>query len=224
MVKYVVNLNCPGNSISKQTQLSLLNCNGRSITMALYYNLVFVLLVVEMAFFAILSLPFPRALRKTVLRSVSAPFQSEQFQIALKCIFGFVAVLFIDSVNRVYSVSAELQSFSPSGMSALNLINDRAEVQSRRFYSQRNMYLCGFALFLTLILIRTYSLVAELIQTKDKLDLIKKEDAAPDSEENAALKLELEEKSAQLETLKEQAAALSNEFDSVSSVKSRKTK
>ncbi|RKP32361.1 B-cell receptor-associated 31-like protein [Metschnikowia bicuspidata] len=176
-----------------------------------------------MAFFAILSLPFPRALRKTVLTSVSAPFQSEQFQIALKCIFGFVLVLFIDSVNRVYSVTAELQSFSLNGMSALNLLNDRAEVQSRRFYAQRNMYLCGFALFLTLILIRTYSLVAELIQTKDKLDLIKKEDAAPDLEEIAALRLELEEKSAQLETLKEQAAALSNEFDSVSSVKSRKT-
>ncbi|WPK26253.1 hypothetical protein PUMCH_003602 [Australozyma saopauloensis] len=182
--------------------------------MALYYNLVFVLLVVEMAFFAILSLPFPRKLRKTVLTTVSAPFRSEQFQIALKCIFGFVLVLFIDSVNRVYAVTAELQSISPNNMSPTNVLNDRAEVQSRRFYAQRNMYLCGFTLFLTLILTRTYSLVAELIETKDKLDVLGKEVDTPESSEVTALKQSLKEKDQQLETLKEQAAALSGDYDS----------
>jgi hypothetical protein len=33
------------------------------------------------------------------------------------------------------------------------------EVQARKFYSQRNMYLCGFTLFLSLILNRTYMMV-----------------------------------------------------------------
>lgn len=192
--------------------------------MALYYNLVFVLLVVEMAFFAILSLPFPRRLRKTVLTTVSAPFKSEQFQIALKCIFGFVLVLFVDSVNRVYSVTAELQNISPNVPTPLNVLNDRAEVQSRRFYAQRNMYLCGFTLFLTLILTRTYSLVAELIETKDKLDVIGKDTATPESEEVVTLRKSLKEKEDQLELLKEQAAALSNDFDSAASTGATKRK
>lgn len=191
--------------------------------MALYYNLVFVLLVVEMVFFAILSLPFPRKLRKTVLTTVSAPFRSENFQIALKCVFGFVLVLFIDSVNRVYSVTAELQSVSPHAVSALNVHNDRAEVQSRRFYAQRNMYLCGFTLFLTLILTRTYSLVAELIETKDKLDGVAKEAHSVDSDEVLELKKSLVEKDAELEHLKEKATALASDFDSAStSATSRK--
>lgn len=185
--------------------------------MALYYNLVFVLLVVEMAFFAILSLPFPRRLRKTVLTTVSAPFKSEQFQIALKCIFGFVLVLFVDSVNRVYSVTAELQNISPNTMSPLSVINDRAEVQSRRFYAQRNMYLCGFTLFLTLILTRTYSLVAELIETKDRLDVLNGGSPVTESDEVVALRKELDEKTTQLETMKEQAAALSSEYDTATS-------
>lgn len=177
-----------------------------------------------MAFFAILSLPFPRRLRKTVLTTVSAPFKSEQFQIALKCIFGFVLVLFIDSVNRVYSVTAELQNISPNVPTPLNVLNDRAEVQSRRFYAQRNMYLCGFTLFLTLILTRTYSLVAELIETKDKLDVIGKDASTPESEEVLTLRKSLKEKDDQLELLKEQAAALSGNFDSAASSGATKRK
>lgn len=187
--------------------------------MALYYNLVFGLLVIEMAFFGILSLPFPRNVRRKVLLTASAPFRSEQVQIAIKCIFGFVLVLFIDSVNRVYAVSAELHAapHNPIG----TMVNDRSEIQSRRFYSQRNMYLCGFTLFLTLILTRTYSLVAELVETKDKLDDFKKntdlaESSASDSAEVARLKEELAARDKNLELLKEQAASLSKDYDSAS--------
>ncbi|GEQ69508.1 hypothetical protein JCM33374_g3180 [Metschnikowia sp. JCM 33374] len=189
--------------------------------MALYYNLVFGLLVAEMAFFAILSLPFPRAMRKSVLRTVSAPFRSEQFQIAFKCVFGFVLVLFIDSVNRVYAVTSELHASSPSSLSPTSVMNDRAEVQARRFYAQRNMYLCGFTLFLTLILTRTYSLVAELIDTKDKLDDYNKNKqlaaSEPSSAETTALKKELAAKDSELSTLKHQATSLSSEYDDAAS-------
>lgn len=183
--------------------------------MALYYNLVFGLLVIEMAFFGILSLPFPRRVRRTVLSTVSMPFQSEQVQIAIKCIFGFVLVLFIDSVNRVYAVTSELHASAPNANSQVSgLINDRSEVQARRFYAQRNMYLCGFTLFLTLILTRTYSLVAELIVTKDKLDDLKVsgKTGTAESAEIAALKKELAERDGNLETLKAQALSLSKDY------------
>lgn len=187
--------------------------------MALYYNLVFGLLVIEMAFFTILSLPFPRAVRRKVLATASAPFKSEQVQIALKCIFGFVLVLFIDSVNRVYSVTSELHAAAPNTNAPLTgVLNDRSEVQARRFYAQRNMYLCGFTLFLTLILTRTYSLVAELITTKDKLDDLTVNSAlvgktGADSPEVAQLRTTLASKDSDLELLKEQASSLSKDYD-----------
>lgn len=185
--------------------------------MALYYNLVFGLLVTEMAFFGILSLPFPRAMRKSVLRTVSMPFRSEQFQIAFKCVFGFVLVLFVDSVNRVYAVTSELHSLSPSTHAASSVLNDRSEVQARRFYAQRNMYLCGFTLFLTLILTRTYSLVAELIDTKDRLDDYNKNKELAGTQQSSAeatgLQKQLHEKDAELSKLKEQASSLSADYD-----------
>ncbi|PSK35286.1 hypothetical protein C7M61_004744 [Candidozyma pseudohaemuli] len=187
--------------------------------MALYYSLVFGLLVVEMLFFTILSLPFPRKVRRTVLATVSKPFTSEHVQIITKCIFGFVAVLFIDSVNRVYTVTTDL-----SGPGSERGMIDRSEVQARKFYAQRNMYLCGFALFLTLLTTRAYSLVAELVFTKDKLDDYNKEhgDIAPtegDSEEIQQLKKELAAKDEELSTLKEQAEGLSKDYDSASQAK-----
>ncbi|EER34529.1 conserved hypothetical protein [Candida tropicalis MYA-3404] len=191
--------------------------------MALYYNLVFILLAVEMVFFGVLSLPYPRKIRRTVLSAVSAPFRNEQFQIAIKCVLGFVLVLFIDSVNRVYAVTSELHAstgVSPGGGPAV--VNDRSEIQARRFYAQRNMYLCGFTLFLTFILTRTYSLVAELIATKDKVDDLKSAPAPKDSNEVAKLKKVLAQKDEDLEILKGQAATLSTEYEGVSELKERK--
>lgn len=195
--------------------------------MALYYNLVFGILVIEMAFFTILSLPFPRRIRRTVLHTALAPFQNEKVLIAIRCVFGFVLVLFIDSINRVYTVTAELHAASPAAGQigqVTGIMNDRSEVQARRFYAQRNMYLCGFALFLHMILTRTYSLVAELIVTKDKLDNLKGNEeldaktsvSATDSSELAALKEELAAKDEKIVLLKEQAASLSKEYDGVS--------
>ncbi|EDK36629.1 hypothetical protein PGUG_00727 [Meyerozyma guilliermondii ATCC 6260] len=181
--------------------------------MALYYNLVFGLLVIEMSFFTVLSLPYPRKVRKSVLSTVSAPFRNEQFQVAIKCILGFVLVLFIDSVNKVWTVTTELHATSPGGHtgSVTGVINDRSDVQARRFYAQRNMYLCGFTLFLTLILTRTYSLVTELIDTKDKLDGAKTNGAS--SPELEKLKKELKQKDEDLEILKDQATSLSKDYD-----------
>jgi len=170
-----------------------------------------------MTFFTVLSLPFPRRVRRSVLSTVSAPFRNEQFQIAIKCILGFVAVLFIDSVNRVYTVTTELHASSPNtgNPASMGIMNDRSEVQARRFYAQRNMYLCGFTLFLTLILTRTYSLVVELIVTKDKLDTLKSE-GEPESQEVEKLKKQLKGKDEDLDILKEKAGKLSKEYDSVS--------
>ncbi|KAK6461808.1 B-cell receptor-associated protein 31-like-domain-containing protein [Scheffersomyces coipomensis] len=196
--------------------------------MALYYNLVFGLLVIEMGFFTVLSLPFPRAIRRRVLATASAPFRNEQVQIAIKCILGFVLVLFIDSINRVYAVTTELHSVSQgSGVVQGNILGDRSEIQARRFYAQRNMYLCGFTLFLTLILTRTYSLVAELVTTKDKLDNLKSKNGnGSDSAEIAQLKKELAAKDEDLQILKDQAKSLTDDYEQVSvdssKVKSRK--
>ena len=75
------------------------------------------------------------------------------------------------------------------------------------------MYLCGFTLFLTLILTRT----------KDKVDDLKStETVTEDSATVAKLKKELAQKDEDLEILKNQAKSLSSEYEDVSELKERK--
>ncbi|KAH3683758.1 hypothetical protein WICPIJ_005277 [Wickerhamomyces pijperi] len=197
--------------------------------MALYYNLVFGLLVLEMALFALLSLPLPSKLRKPLIQTISKPFQLKEVTIAIRCILVFILILFIDSVNRVSTINEELSGFTAkqeniggaAGSVAMNAFGDRSEIQARRFYAQRNLYLTGFTLFLTLILSRTYGLVAELLSLKEQVRAGSEELQVTGDVE--ALKTEIEEKNKVIKSLKEQCAALSGDYDEVSKEFSSKT-
>lgn len=101
------------------------------------------------------------------------------------------------------------------------------EVQARKFYSQRNMYLCGFTLFLSLILNRTYVMILDVLRLEEK---VKRYEGKPlpnskDSErlaqaggpgEIGKLKNELAQKDRDIETLKKQSEGLSREYGNLS--------
>lgn len=98
------------------------------------------------------------------------------------------------------------------------------EVQARKFYSQRNMYLCGFTLFLSLILNRTYVMILEVLRLEDKVKQLEGKAGGKDSARLAAagdigeigrLKKELEAKERDIEILKKQAAGLAREYNNL---------
>lgn len=104
--------------------------------------------------------------------------------------------------------------------------HERLEVQARKFYSQRNMYLCGFTLFLSLILNRTYVMIIEVMRLEDrvrsyegtKADTKQSEKLAMAGKpgEVAKLKEALAKKEQDLETLKKQSAQLHKSYDELS--------
>lgn len=77
-----------------------------------------------------------------------------------------VLVLFADALSRMNSITNDIRDHNIAGISTQAL----SQLQANRFYAQRNVYLTGFTLFLSLILTRTYSLI---------LDLLDKEAPAP---------------------------------------------
>lgn len=106
---------------------------------------------------------------------------------------------------------------------AAALGSERMEVQARKFYSQRNMYLCGFTLFLSLILNRTYVMILDVLRLEDRVRLLEsqkkgsgKDSTRPapvgDLEEISRLKKKLEQKDRDIETLKKQAEGLQREY------------
>ena len=98
------------------------------------------------------------------------------------------------------------------------------EVQARKFYSQRNMYLCGFTLFLSLILNRTYVMILDVLRLEEEVKRLKGQDPKSQKGESGLgeaggiaeigrLKKELEKRDRDLETLKKQSKGLSDEYN-----------
>jgi len=138
--------------------------------MTLYYSLVFALLVVEMLLFVMLIMPLPHTLKRKLFNFISENPLVAKFQYGLKITFIFITILFIDSVNRVYRVQIEVAAFGKENNAAkIAAMGDRQEVQARKFYSQRNMYLTGFTLFLSLILNRMYIMILDVLRLEEKI-------------------------------------------------------
>lgn len=194
--------------------------------MTLYYSLVFLLLVAEMALFMLLIVPLPFTIRRKMFTFISESPLVAKLQYGMKITFIFILILFIDSVNRVYRVQVELAE-SKEGGGASVLGHERMEVQARKFYSQRNMYLCGFTLFLSLILNRTYTMILDVLRLEEK---VKKYEGDPkasgkeseklanagDAGEIGKLKKIIAQKDRDIETLKKQSEGLSREYNDLS--------
>ncbi|PHH85230.1 hypothetical protein CDD83_723 [Cordyceps sp. RAO-2017] len=193
--------------------------------MTLYYSLVFVLLMFEMGLFMLLIVPFPFTVKRKIFTFISENPVVAKIQYWMKITFVFILILFVDSVNRVYRVQLELLAATEqtSKGAATVMGHERLEVQARKFYSQRNMYLCGFTLFLSLILNRTYVMILEVMRLEDRVRSY--EGTKKDTKESeklavagkpgelAALKKELERKEQDLQTLKKQSQQLHKSYD-----------
>ncbi|EON69451.1 hypothetical protein W97_08711 [Coniosporium apollinis CBS 100218] len=196
--------------------------------MTLYYSLVFLILVTEMVIFMSLIVPLPFTWRRKLFTFISESPLVAKLQYGMKITFIFILILFIDSVNRVYRVQVELAAAaeSPAGRGGAAVLggSERMEVQARKFYSQRNMYLCGFTLFLSLILNRTYVMILDVLRLEEENKRMKGDPAAKgkdaaalgnagDAGEIGRLKKELAARERDLEALKNQTASQQREYN-----------
>lgn len=196
--------------------------------MTLYYTLVFALLVFEMALFMLLIVPLPFGVKRKIFTFISENPIVAKIQYWMKITFIFILILFIDSVNRVYRVQIELHAATEQARQGGPGVmgHERLEVQARKFYSQRNMYLCGFTLFLSLILNRTYVMILEVMRLEDKIrdyegtkagtKESEKLAVAGKSDEIASLRKQLDLKEQDLQTLKKQSEQLHKSYNELS--------
>ncbi|KAF1943545.1 endoplasmic reticulum protein-like protein [Clathrospora elynae] len=190
--------------------------------MTLYYSLVFLLLVTEMLIFCALIVPLPFTWRRKLFTFISESPIIAKLQYGMKITFIFILILFIDSVNRVYRVQIELSGDDQGRSGAAAGGIERMEVQARKFYSQRNMYLCGFTLFLSLILNRTYVMILDVLRLEEELKTLRGDPKVKQGTslkdiggagEVGALKKELAAKDLDMENLKKQVESMQKEYN-----------
>jgi len=193
--------------------------------MTLYYSLVFGLLVFEMLLFLSLIVPMPFKIKRGLFEFISGNPLVAKLQYGMKITFIFILILFVDSVNRVYRVQLELATAKQQGGTAAAVAgSERMEVQARKFYSPRNMYLCGFTLFLSLILNRTYTMILEVLRLEEENKRLTGGDSksekgksglgsAGDLGEVSKLKEAIRKRDRDIEHLKKQSQGLSDEYN-----------
>jgi len=130
--------------------------------MSLQWEFVWCLLVAQMSFASLLVLPLPSSAKKVFI-DLFVALASKLFTLVV----GLVALLvffLVDATREVW----KLQDVQNKTALQLELM----------FRSQRNSHLCGFSLFMILILYGFYSLVREAAKASQNLDVLKKQAAA----------------------------------------------
>jgi len=188
--------------------------------MTVYYTLTFMLLAAEMATFGIFVAPLPFAARKKFFAFLSQSPIVAKVAYGLKISFIFIAILFVDALQRMFRVTAEVE-MSKSGQ-GMQDVRTETNFAARKFYAQRNTYLTGFCLFLSVVLTRTFYIIQDLIHTQDEYAKLKKAtagqtradgDAAKQLEELKKKLAEKERETRDFETLKKQAKQQASEYD-----------
>ncbi|KAH9980582.1 endoplasmic reticulum protein [Russula compacta] len=182
--------------------------------MTIYYSLTFVLLASEMVAFCLFVAPLPFKVRRRLFRFLSESPIVAKISYGLKISFIFIAVLFVDALQRMFRITTEVEAAKSSGQ-GIQDVRTETSFAARKFYAQRNVYLTGFCLFLSLVLARTFFIIQDLIHIQDEYAKLKKATAG-NSRGNVVAEdqtKEIERLKKDLQTLKEQAKSQAAEYD-----------
>ncbi|KAF8154184.1 B-cell receptor-associated protein 31-like-domain-containing protein [Crassisporium funariophilum] len=142
--------------------------------MTIYYSLTFMLLASEMVTFCVLVAPLPYSVRKRLFSFLSESTIVAKIAYGLKISFIFVAILFADALQRMFRVTAESDLAKSGKQGVISDVRTDTNFAAKKFYAQRNVYLTGFCLFLSLVLTRTFYILLDLIHTQEQYANLKK--------------------------------------------------
>ncbi|KAI8074283.1 B-cell receptor-associated protein 31-like-domain-containing protein [Gilbertella persicaria] len=174
--------------------------------MTIYYTATFFILVVEMVAFCLLVIPLPSRWRRAILKFASTSPVVARAISTLKIVFGFIFVLFIDAVNRLQRIDQD----QPEESHQYHDYSYETSLKARKFYAQRNLYLTGFTLFLSLILERTSTLLIQMLKHDEALEDAKKEHLSSQEDQKRLLEMEKSYET-KIESLKKEVFELKQE-------------
>ncbi|KAG0145159.1 hypothetical protein CROQUDRAFT_658961 [Cronartium quercuum f. sp. fusiforme G11] len=180
--------------------------------MALYNWMVFNLLIIEIVTFIALVMPLPFTWRRKLFKFLSTSPLIAKLQYGLKILFIFVAVLFVDSLQRMNKIHNEGQAARDQGVGVGRDLRSETDWRSRKFLSERDLYMRGFTLFLSLILSRTFGLILDLIKAQEDLAFLKKQAASQSRESGFSEEVEKRYKQ-QIKDLQKELDTLGKKVD-----------
>jgi len=122
----------------------------------------------------IIMIPWPPVIMANLLRVSRQAGRSEQARWTFFMVLAVVFVMFCWSFWALRSVQSELDAMKAN--SAINAVVDmetRLSMNLKKFRTQRNVYITGFSLFSSLILLRFHKILSQIGDLNDKLERTK---------------------------------------------------
>jgi len=168
------------------------------------------LLAGEMAMFCIIAAPLPYPVRKKMFHFLSESPIVGKAAYGLKISFIFVGILFLDALQRMFRITAESDMAKNSGQ--MPDMRTESNMAARKFYAQRNVYLTGFCLFLSLIITRCFYIALDLLHSQEEYAKLKQQASSGKSASGGSEK-EITDLKKQIEVLKKQAGQNNAEYN-----------
>ncbi|EIN05235.1 alpha/beta-hydrolase [Punctularia strigosozonata HHB-11173 SS5] len=173
-----------------------------------FYTIAFLLLGAEMAMFCIMVAPLPYGIRKRLFHFLAESPLVAKVAYGIKIAFISILVLFVDAVQRMFRITAEAEAAKSNNSAVLQNVQTETNFAARKFYAQRNVYLTGFTLFLSLVLTRTFYIILDLIHAQEEYAKLKNATASQSRD-----KLANGDQTKQIEDLKAKLAQQAAEYD-----------
>eukprot|EP01101_Sappina_pedata_P006157 TRINITY_DN298_c0_g2_i1.p1 TRINITY_DN298_c0_g2~~TRINITY_DN298_c0_g2_i1.p1 ORF type:complete len:202 (-),score=89.28 TRINITY_DN298_c0_g2_i1:81-638(-) len=131
--------------------------------MSLHWNVVFLLMIIEVVITLILIFPFPNRVKLFILNCLSIIWKNTFLRTIYITCFVAIAILFLDSQRDSYKFGQQLKEQHGAD------VKMGPNVHTRLLGAQRNGYLSGFTLFLLLILYHYSHMLENLVDLERKV-------------------------------------------------------
>lgn len=199
------------------------------LAMSIQMSLVFGALVAQMSFLILLLLPLPYVVRTSILDTYSVIRKNTNVKVGFNFALLLLGLQFFDCVKKLQRYSnvqspyfAQMQQQMTGGQ----LLYDQL---ASKFYAQRNLYITGAVLYLSLAINTVYSILVKLVKKETDYRNLVKEGAlksgggASQNEKESVDHYQklLAQREKDIETLKKQLQGMQNAYDSLNETTER---
>lgn len=139
--------------------------------MSLLMSIVFAVLVFEMTLLAIMLLPLPQGMQRSLVTTIDSLLRNSQIRVGLSFIALIVSLMFFDAVKTSFPhKDSSFAAFSAQSYPVTKTIGQSIwDVRSKKFYAHRNMYITGAVLYLMVAIYFNDLLLSSIVRNKEKL-------------------------------------------------------
>lgn len=149
---------------------------------------------------AILVFPLPLTLRRYLFKIYERLWAVVEVRTIIRVISLLVGILFADALRSTFKFDTSKRSYQLG-----------SETMARRFYAQRNLYITGAIIFLTLAIPSVFTIVRRLIKYEELK--IQSKDPKVIEARVKELTTKLKSKQNDIDTLKKQKSGLEKSYD-----------